>query len=508
MANINETTAWAEGIYLIATTDDVIGGADGISNKAATQLACRTGYLKQQITYIKTGEIIAGKAEKLANPRAITMTGDATGAADFDGSGDIEINITQKNSGVRAETYSRVTVDAQGRVTEGSNPSTIDGYDITGVASLSYVQQQFEPKIGYRAVQLGGGFDQLENAVKIGWSGSKLLGQVDGSAQGAFAFESWVMGLGYEQGIKDAAHLGNTGINLANEARRYADNGIWLANIAQNQADEAVKLANTAQIEANTAHARANHGVDIAYAALNRADSAQEQANHAVNLANNAQGKADHAFDVGTNALNIANHSVGVAQGAQHTANHAVNLANNAQNTANYNHLPALTRMPFAQLTAPTGWRTVNDDTTNNRMLRVVHENAAMEIGGVHDPIFNNVVPAHTHWFRTGHVSNDHTHGIGDPGHSHGVADPGHNHLLPVRARNGSGAGVSDSGDRITNTGWTEAAQSNIGIHGAHTGIWTGGISSNHTHDGSTDNGSSQTPWQPRYLNLIICQKH
>ena len=134
MANINETTAWAEGIYLIATTDDVIGGADGISNKAATQLACRTGYLKQQITYIKTGEIIAGKAEKLANPRAITMTGDATGAADFDGSGDIEINITQKNSGVRAETYSRVTVDAQGRVTEGSNPSTIDGYDITGVA--------------------------------------------------------------------------------------------------------------------------------------------------------------------------------------------------------------------------------------------------------------------------------------------------------------------------------------------------------------------------------------
>ena len=89
MANINETTAWAEGIYLIATTDDVIGGADGISNKAATQLACRTGYLKQQITYIKTGEIIAGKAEKLANPRAITMTGDATGAADFDGSGDI-----------------------------------------------------------------------------------------------------------------------------------------------------------------------------------------------------------------------------------------------------------------------------------------------------------------------------------------------------------------------------------------------------------------------------------
>ena len=141
-------------------------------------------------------------------------------------------------------------------------------------------------------------------------------------------------------------------------------------------------------------------------------------------------------------------------------------------------------------------------------MLRVVHENAAMEIGGVHDPIFNNVVPAHTHWFRTGHVSNDHTHGIGDPGHSHGVADPGHNHLLPVRARNGSGAGVSDSGDRITNTGWTEAAQSNIGIHGAHTGIWTGGISSNHTHDGSTDNGSSQTPWQPRYLNLIICQKH
>ncbi|TDK65966.1 phage tail protein [Sapientia aquatica] len=177
---------------------------------------------------------------------------------------------------------------------------------------------------------------------------------------------------------------------------------------------------------------------------------------------------------------------------------------------------PPGTRIPFAQNWAPTGWFTVQDDSTNNRMLKVVHGGGG-DTGGYHDPVVNNVVPAHTHWFRTGHVSNDHTHGIGDPGHSHGVYDPGHDHQfgLPTSSDYYTGYGANYvytvgpprqfvngmTGRKIGST------QTGIGIIGNTTGIWTGGISSNHTHDGATDNGSSQTNWEPRYINLIICQK-
>jgi|GEM_PF-2010277 len=49
MSNLAETAAWEAGIYCIETTDPVEGGADGISNRQAKQLASRTTYLKAQV---------------------------------------------------------------------------------------------------------------------------------------------------------------------------------------------------------------------------------------------------------------------------------------------------------------------------------------------------------------------------------------------------------------------------------------------------------------------------
>uniref|UniRef100_UPI0035C744C7 tail fiber protein n=1 Tax=Serratia quinivorans TaxID=137545 RepID=UPI0035C744C7 len=48
MANLPETPQWQDGIYQIETSDPVLGGPDGISNRQAKQLASRTAYLKQQ----------------------------------------------------------------------------------------------------------------------------------------------------------------------------------------------------------------------------------------------------------------------------------------------------------------------------------------------------------------------------------------------------------------------------------------------------------------------------
>ena len=49
MANLREENKWEAGIYQLETTDPVVGGVDGISNKQANQLANRTSFLKQQV---------------------------------------------------------------------------------------------------------------------------------------------------------------------------------------------------------------------------------------------------------------------------------------------------------------------------------------------------------------------------------------------------------------------------------------------------------------------------
>ena len=62
----------------------------------------------------------AGTATKLATARTISVSGDATGSASFDGSANSSIALTLANSGATAGTYPKVTVDAKGRVTAGA----------------------------------------------------------------------------------------------------------------------------------------------------------------------------------------------------------------------------------------------------------------------------------------------------------------------------------------------------------------------------------------------------
>lgn len=222
--------------------------------------------------------------------------------------------------------------------------------------------------------------------------------------------------------------------------------------------------------------------------------------------------------------LNVIN---GIIKGAG-TGAYAAAVPN-----TDYTQFAAGTRLVFAQASAPAGWTQDTTDAANNRLLRVV-STAGGGSGGSHSPILNNVVPSHTHGFSTGNQSVDHTHytttggasanhthSIGDPGHAHGVDDPGHSHTYERRPNSHTvGAGGSYLAGISQDAPTTSHAVSGIGIYAAGTGIWTGGFSSdhvhggvsggvsaNHTHSGSTDNGSSQTNWAPRYSDLIICTK-
>lgn len=49
MANVPESAAWEPGVYQLEMSDPVLGGAEGIDNLQAKQLANRTAYLKEEV---------------------------------------------------------------------------------------------------------------------------------------------------------------------------------------------------------------------------------------------------------------------------------------------------------------------------------------------------------------------------------------------------------------------------------------------------------------------------
>jgi phage-related tail fiber protein len=122
----NKAYRWSGSVYVEisaapGSTDSVVEGSTNLYFTPARAQAAVTSV---------TGN--AGTATKLATARSIAMTGDVTWSiAAFDGSSNVTAAGTLANSGVTAGTYKSITVDAKGRVTAGTNPTTLSGYGIT-----------------------------------------------------------------------------------------------------------------------------------------------------------------------------------------------------------------------------------------------------------------------------------------------------------------------------------------------------------------------------------------
>ncbi|RXT59498.1 phage tail protein, partial [Pseudomonas syringae] len=90
-------------------------------------------------------------------------------------------------TGVLPGTYNRVTVDRRGLVMAGFNPTTLGGYGIADAYSKSEIDARvatLQTKLGYTPVQQGTGTGQLNNLLKLGWSGSALKASVDNTDLG------------------------------------------------------------------------------------------------------------------------------------------------------------------------------------------------------------------------------------------------------------------------------------------------------------------------------------
>lgn len=113
----------------------VVGSTPGTASAGTSVNYAREDHVHPVQTTI-TGN--AGTATKLATARTISTTGDATWSVSFDGSANATAAITLATVAT-AGTYRSVTVDAKGRVTAGTNPTTLAGYGITDAAPSSHV---------------------------------------------------------------------------------------------------------------------------------------------------------------------------------------------------------------------------------------------------------------------------------------------------------------------------------------------------------------------------------
>lgn len=131
--------------YLPSYVDDVLEYASFAALPATGEVSKIYVVLDTNKIYRWSGTIyveispVAGNADTataLATARTISLSGDGTWSVSFDGSANAPGTFTLSNSGVSANTYKSVTVDTKGRVTAGTNPTTLSGFGITDAQKI------------------------------------------------------------------------------------------------------------------------------------------------------------------------------------------------------------------------------------------------------------------------------------------------------------------------------------------------------------------------------------
>jgi len=113
----------------------------GESGKIYIAIDTGSAYRWTGSSYFKINNSVstADEALKLTNSRTIAATGDATWSVPFNGTANVSATLTLSNTGVAPGIYKSVTVDAKGRVTAGTNPTTLGGYGITDATPSSHI---------------------------------------------------------------------------------------------------------------------------------------------------------------------------------------------------------------------------------------------------------------------------------------------------------------------------------------------------------------------------------
>lgn len=107
-----------------ATSIIAIGGNGAFVDTSTTQTIGGTKTFSNTITGSVSGN--AGTATALSTARNIALSGDATGTASFDGTANANISTTLATVNSNVGTYTKVTINAKGLATAGSQASLSD----------------------------------------------------------------------------------------------------------------------------------------------------------------------------------------------------------------------------------------------------------------------------------------------------------------------------------------------------------------------------------------------
>ncbi|MBS8646989.1 tail fiber protein [Escherichia coli] len=138
MGNLNETEKWEENIYQLETSDPVLGGADGISNRAPRQLANRTKWLKK-----KTEEAAQSLAEHVRSrnhPDATLTAKGFTQLSSATNSTSETLAATSKAvKAVMDETNKKAPLNSPALTGTPTTPTASQGTNSTQIASTAFV---------------------------------------------------------------------------------------------------------------------------------------------------------------------------------------------------------------------------------------------------------------------------------------------------------------------------------------------------------------------------------
>lgn len=160
-------------------------------------------------------------ADKLTVARTISATGDATGSVAFDGSQNVEMALELANSGVTAGTYTKVTVDAKGRVTTGANITVEDIGDLSDTLATLATKEELKSYVKTTEMNtaLEGKADKATTISGYGITDAYTKKEVDAKVasvykyKGSVADESALPTEG--QVVGDVYNLEDTGMNVA-----------------------------------------------------------------------------------------------------------------------------------------------------------------------------------------------------------------------------------------------------------------------------------------------------
>jgi hypothetical protein len=122
---VASTTSLPAGIVTTSDTGTVTSLMIADGTIVSNDISSSAGIAHSKLASILAGQLLVGNASNV--PTATALSGDAT----LSSSG----AVTLANSGVTAGTYRSLTVDAKGRATAGTNPTTFSGYGFSDTSA-------------------------------------------------------------------------------------------------------------------------------------------------------------------------------------------------------------------------------------------------------------------------------------------------------------------------------------------------------------------------------------